>query len=241
MQCDLAFRKIVWEVNEYLKWTILQVITDSTSSDRLSVTKTHCCSQTHTLSPKGNIHLKEEKVSPWESVSQLCLLSWWSRVPQRSITSVHHNRNQWVHNSETNVHEAPKWEWNTMHYCVVVIHYHCANSKVKHQKKSYKLKETRKCFVWENRQSGMGSKHPCLLKKNLIVGTLPSIIFWSPGQAVETLIVRSLRHENYGDAKFILQSCPSVKDLSTNIQSVRRAWRHTNSTIHSYYPPEALQ
>lgn len=29
--------------------------------------------------------------------------------------------------------------------------------------------------------------------------------------------MRSLRHENYGDAKFILQSCPSVKDLSTNI------------------------
>lgn len=34
---------------------------------------------------------------------------------------------------------------------------------------------------------------------------------------VETLTVRSLRHENYGDAKFILQSCPSVKDLFTDI------------------------
>lgn len=70
------------------------------------------------------------------------------------------------------------------------------------------------------------SKQSSLLKKNLIVGTLQSIILWSPSQAVEMLIVRSLRYKNYDDAWF---------------QSVRRPWRHTNSTIHSYYPPEALQ
>lgn len=126
---------------------------------------------THPL-PQGKHTPKIIESKPLRKCEPALFVVLMVSVPQRSITSVHHNRNQWVHNSETNVHEAPKWEWNTMHYCVVVIHYHCANSKVKHQKKSHKLKETRKCFVWENRQSGMGSKHPCLLKNDLIVGTL---------------------------------------------------------------------
>lgn len=114
------------------KWIILQVITDSTSSDRLAVTKTLFFTNTHPL-PQGKQTPKRRESKPLRKCEPALFVVLKVSVPQRSIMSVH-NRNQRVHNSKTKVHEAPKLEWNTMHYCIVVIHYHCANSKVKHQK-----------------------------------------------------------------------------------------------------------
>lgn len=115
-----------------------------------------------------------------------------------------------------------------MHYCVVLIHYHCANSKVKHQMRSHNLKETRKM-----RCLGKQMNNPDCRKKRvkawLLNIILLSIVSWpscSDGCNEKLKAWKSWW-------------CQVHSPVSFFFQSIRITWSQINST-DSYSPSKAL-
>lgn len=115
-----------------------------------------------------------------------------------------------------------------MHYCVVLIHYHCANSKVKHQMRSHNLKETRKM-----RCLGKQMNNPDCRKKRvkawLLNIILLSIVSWpscSDGCNEKLKAWKSWW-------------CQVHSPVSFFFQSIRITWNQINST-DSYSPSEVL-
>lgn len=72
-----------------------------------------------------------------------------------------------------------------------------------------------RCLRKQTKWHGKQTSQPAEKELDCKCITINNFVISRP--TAETLTVRSLRHENEDDAKFILQFCPSVKDLLTDI------------------------